>query len=212
MYSCKFEMGFKDGVEEKWWRGVEYKWRMEGEWMRGNTHSDTRETFSHHQARRQLAVSQPPISSQDLLVVGPPNLIIVVSIALSSCKHSTTTRGGKKKRIESRRRETRIYMPLGNLYGISLSCAIVYCVWLSNEKNGKEKGWAGCWAIKAAFRVVACQHGCLYALTNLVMRTHNHPFTQAQRHSSAYTSNSGEGPNHTYKGQFTLGHTGIHWY
>lgn len=118
-------------------------------------------------------------------------------LSLSSCKHSTTTRGGKKKRIESRRRETLIYMPLGNLYGISLSCAIVYCVWLSNEKNGKEKGWAGCWAIKAAFRVVACQHGCLYALTNLVIQTHNHPFTQAQRHSSAYTSNSGEGPNHT---------------
>lgn len=162
---------------KKWGGREEDKWGMEGEWMREDTHSDTerwktclRETFSHHQAGRQLARSQPPLNSEDLLVVAPPkppHYHIFYHSIFPKARHDNQREGGERG-MDRKGKTPLIYMPLRNWNCISLSCAIVYCVWLSNGKNGTEKGWAGCWAIKAALCVVACQNWWLPALTNLV--------------------------------------------
>lgn len=98
--------------------------------MRGNTHSDTRETFSHRRARRQLAVSQPSISSEDLLVVGPPNLIIVFSIALSSRTRATTNRGGegKKRDREKEKGNSDLHASWKLIWHLIIMCDSLLCL------------------------------------------------------------------------------------
>lgn len=57
-----------------------------------------RETFSHHKAGRDLAWSQPPLNSEDLLVITAPNLLIIIfPITLSSRKQETTTKGREER-------------------------------------------------------------------------------------------------------------------
>lgn len=120
---------------------------MEGEWMRGDTHSDMerwktclRETFSHHQTGRQLAQSQPPLNSEDLLVVAPPkppHYHLFYHSIFPKARHDNQRRGGEG--MDRKGKTPLIYMPLRNWNSISLSCAIVYCVWLSNEKMEQRK-------------------------------------------------------------------------
>lgn len=201
--------------EKKWGRREEDKWKMEGEWMRGDTHSDTerwKTCWERHLVitKREDSWHGPnPLSTQKIylsLRLQTSLLSSFLSLYLQE-KQGTTAKGREERGMERKGKTPLIYMPLRNRDCISLSCAIVYCVSLSIEKNGTEKEWAGCWAIKAALCVVACQHCRLFALTNLVTQTHSHTLTEAQRDSSSYTSNSGEAPNQTQKGQFTLGHT-----
>lgn len=123
--------------EKKQWRWEEFRRKMLWEGMMGNTHSDMRETFSHHQVQWHLAWPQPPFNSKDLLVVVPLNrLIIILSITLSSRQQMTTTIGGKRQGRSSGGAKTLIYIPLRNWDCISLLWAAVYCVWLSN--GGKK--------------------------------------------------------------------------
>lgn len=65
-----------------------------------------RETFSHHQAGRQLAWSQPPLNSEDLLVIASPNLIIIFSITLSSESKARQPNGGKRGKDGEKRVDT----------------------------------------------------------------------------------------------------------
>lgn len=123
--------------------------------MIGNTHSDMKETFSHWRARRHLAWSHPPFSSEDLLVVVPLNLLIIIfPITLSFRQQRTTTQRRDETGTERQRRKSLIYIPLRNWDCISLFRATDYCVWQQKKvkkkiKNGSEKEWAGSWAIKA---------------------------------------------------------------
>lgn len=180
--------------------------RRHPQWHRGMKNM-LRETFSHHQGGRQLAWSQPLSTPSEL----PHYHLFCHSIFRKARRDNQ--REGSKRGMGRRRQTPLIYVPLRNRDCISLSCAIVYCVWLSDEKNGTEERWAGCRAVRAALCVVACQHWWLSALTNLVTQTHNHNLTRAQRHPSFYTSNSGEVPNQTQKKDNshlgTLTHIGI---
>ena len=145
-----------------------YEWKLKGECMMENTHITwvciiTKQKESWSQSR--CCTSEPP--------------------HYHLFYHFLTAEGNNEQREEKEwrdRGEKRIYIARGNQDCILLSCTVLYCVWLSNgKKNGTEKGWAGCWAIKAALCVAAGQLWWLSALANLVTKIHNHIFTQAQR-------------------------------
>ncbi len=97
-----------------------------------------RETFSHHKAGRQLAWSQPPFKR--FTCRAPSNLLtIIFSITLSFGKQCTTTKEREATAMERNGKTPLIYMPLRNCNCISLSCAKVYCVWLSNGKMEQRR-------------------------------------------------------------------------
>lgn len=155
-----------------------------------------------------LAWSQPPLNS-DLLVVTTPNLPhyhLFYQSVFPKARHDKQ-REGKERGGEKGGKTPLIYFPLRKWHCVSLSYAIVYCVWLSDEKKMERRKDELAAEPSKLLRVVACQHSRLSTLTNLVTRTHNHTLAQAQRESCFYTSNSGEAPNQTQKGQSALGHT-----
>lgn len=155
--------------------------------MRGDTHSDMekwktcweRHLVISKQGDSWLSPNTPSPSQCRRFTCywasKPPHYNLFYRFIVFPQKQGRTT---KEREEETGWREMRktpqIYMPLRNWGCISLSCAVVYCAWLSNEKNGTEKGWAGCWAIKAAVCAVACQHWRQSARTDLVTQTHPH--------------------------------------
>lgn len=189
--------------------------------MRGDTHSDTerwKTCWERHSVITKRDSWSGPNPSQlrrftCRCASKPPHYHLFYHSVFLKARHDDQ-REEWERGMDRKGKTPLIYMPLGNRDCISLSCAIVYCVWLSNEKNGTVKRWAGCWAIKAALCVVACQHWWPSAPANLVSQTHNRALAQAKQGlSSSYTLNSSEVPNQTQKTrQFTLGYTDTHWY
>lgn len=214
---------------EKWATREEDKWKMEGEWMRGDTHSDMEKWKTCWE--RHLVISKQgdswlgpntPLPSLSLSrrrrftchwASKPPHYHLFYH---SIFPQKQGRRTSKEREVESGWREKRktpqIYMPLRNWDCISLSCAIVYCAWLSNGKKWNREGMS--WLLS---HQSCCLCGGLPALAAVCSHRLGNPntpahFAQAQRDSSSYTWNSDEAPNQTQKGHFTLGHIDTHRY
>lgn len=144
---------------------------MEGEWMRGDTHSDMerwKTCWGRHLVitkRGDSWLGPNPPSTRKIylsLRLQTSSLSSFLSLYLPESK-GWWLKGGKREGWREKKKTLLIYMPLSNWDCILLSCAIVYCVWLSNEKKEQRRD-----ELAAEPSKLLSVHWWLSALTNLV--------------------------------------------